>query len=294
MTNQAKHVLASIIATVVVIIAVGAYWSYTHTDNAVVDPARTTVFDPYTATYNLDGELVTFVAGHTSATADIFGEPIFGDLDGDGDTDAVVMVTKENGGSGTFFYVAVAINTPEGTIGTPAVFLGDRIAPQHVNIDDERTIVVNYATRAIDEPMTASPSIGVTDRLIVEGIDLIRKPPEIVSYVISTEDPTLYCNGADMDSEGYRQTIKREQSASTTLIHPTKVQMIKEIIDLATTGTCREAFGALDITEEDGTVTIPPFDGWAGVSIVLCRCRPEVEVNLLRISGITDVVWAAE
>jgi len=35
----------------------------------------------------------------------------------------------------------------------------------------------------------------------------------------------------------------------------------------------------------------PPIPGWAGICIAMCTCKPEVEVNLLRLPGISKVVW---
>jgi hypothetical protein len=79
------------------------------------------------------------------------------------------LLTYEPGGSGTFFYVAAALNTPDGYAGSEAFLLGDRIAPQSTNIDEgltargtyrQNVIVVNYADRLPGEPFTTSPSIG--------------------------------------------------------------------------------------------------------------------------------------
>jgi len=49
-------------------------------------------------------------------------------------------------------------------LGSDAVFLGDRIAPQTINMDENdsrvNVIVVNYAERNPGEPMTIRPSLG--------------------------------------------------------------------------------------------------------------------------------------
>ncbi len=70
-----------------------------------------------------------------------------------------------------------------------------------------------------------------------------------------------------------------------------QVELVKSIAVLSTTGQCQEAFKEMDFTVTGDTVHIPPINGWAGVSIAMCRCKPEVEVNLLRLPGITKVVW---
>lgn len=121
----------------------------------------------------------------------------------------------------------------------------------------------------------------------------ITPEPRSVTYLVSKEDSTKYCNGADMDSAGYQKTITTPESTSTAELNPTNVQIIKTIINAATTGMCRSVMSQLDITENNGTVYIPPIDAWAGVSIVMCSCKPQVEVNILQIPGLTKVVWLA-
>ena len=93
-----------------------------------------------------------------------FGNELFTDLDGDGDEDVVFLIAYEPGGSGTFYYVVAALKTENGYVGSDGYLLGDRIAPQSTEVSPNprhvNVIVVNYADRALDEPMTARPSIG--------------------------------------------------------------------------------------------------------------------------------------
>lgn len=114
-----------------------------------------------------------------------------------------------------------------------------------------------------------------------------------ITYLVSPIDSTKYCNGADMDSAGYRKTITVEQSTSASEVNPTKMQIIRTVIDAATDGMCREALDQTEIVENNGIVYITPFGAWAGVSITMCSCQPQVEVNLLRLPGITKVLWSA-
>lgn len=116
----------------------------------------------------------------------------------------------------------------------------------------------------------------------------IDKP---LTFLTSTKDTNTYCNGADMDTEGYRKTITEKSSVQTTETNLTTTEIIKETLSAATTGMCHDVITKLNITENAGTVTIPTTEGWAGISIVMCSCRPLVEVNLLQIPGITKVIW---
>lgn len=82
------------------------------------------------------------------------------DLNGDGREDVAFLLTQNQGGSGTFYYIVAALNTERGWVGSQALLLGDRIAPQTTEIGDNDLVVVNYADRAPGEPMTAQPSVG--------------------------------------------------------------------------------------------------------------------------------------
>ena len=142
------------------------------------------VFDPLSATYVIDGTAVHLVKGSAAVeaapgsaemtTTKIFGQPTVGDINGSDKNDAAVILVQDGGGSGTFYYVAAAINNGEensmgsgnSAVGTNAIFLGDRIAPDTMQIING-IITVNYADRAAGEPMSTAPSVGVSKYLIV-------------------------------------------------------------------------------------------------------------------------------
>lgn len=89
----------------------------------------------------------------------MFGEPVMGDLDKDGDEDAAILLANDLGGSGTFYYAVLAINNNGVYKATETMFLGDRIAPQTINIMEGRA-VYNFAERKAGEPFSTMPSIG--------------------------------------------------------------------------------------------------------------------------------------
>jgi hypothetical protein len=103
----------------------------------------------------------------TKIKTSFFGQPVYGDIDGDGTNDAVMLLVQNSGGSGIFYYVAAAFNTNGTFTGTNAIFLGDRISPQNVEIRDGM-IIANYADRSAHEPMTTPPSIGISKYLVLK------------------------------------------------------------------------------------------------------------------------------
>jgi hypothetical protein len=108
--------------------------------------------------YEIDGQTVILKNG---TSVQYFGNDAIGDLNGDRRRDVAFLLTQNPGGSGTFYYIAVALKTVDGYQGTNALFLGDRIAPQTTEIRNGE-VIVNYADRKIDEPMTANPSVGIS------------------------------------------------------------------------------------------------------------------------------------
>lgn len=110
----------------------------------------------------------------TKIKTSIFGQPVYGDLDGNGGNDAVMFMVQNSGGSGTFYYVAVALDMNGAFSGTQAIFLGDRISPQHIEIRDG-VIIVNYADRKGDEPMTVPPSIGLSKYFVLRENKLVER-----------------------------------------------------------------------------------------------------------------------
>lgn len=123
------------------------------------------------AAYEIDGKWMVLGTEGT----EYFGNAAIGDLNADNRPDTAFLFSYKPGGSGTFYYVAVALGTRDGYVGTNAMLLGDRIAPQTTSIEDG-DVIVNFAERKEGEPMTARPSMGVTSyfkmdngRLVYQG-----------------------------------------------------------------------------------------------------------------------------
>jgi hypothetical protein len=142
--------------------------------------------DPLNATYTLEGQKFRLIEGHNETQAVpasatkietlVFGKPVYGDLDGDGYEDAALVLTHQPGGSGTFYYVAAALNRNSTYRGTNGVLLGDRISPQTIQIRNG-VVVANYADRRPDEPMAAPPAVGKTKYLTLKSGQLEEIEP---------------------------------------------------------------------------------------------------------------------
>jgi hypothetical protein len=157
-----------LIVLAIAIVALGAY--------ASLKKQSSSGFDPLNTSYMIEGKTITFVNGAADTTTKLFGQPTLGDLDHDGKTDAAIILVQQPGGSGTFYYVAAAMNTASGAKGTNAILLGDRIAPQNIGIMNGQ-IVVNYADRKPGEPMSTQPSVGVTKYISFDGTALVEASP---------------------------------------------------------------------------------------------------------------------
>lgn len=137
------------------------------------------VSDYKNASYSIDGKTVTLVNGVSEVVNDVdssskiitkyFGNEIEKDLNNDGRKDIIFLLTQETGGSGVFFYVAAALNTEKWFVGSSAVLLWDRIAPQTTESGPGDSIIINYADHSLDEPLSSRPSVGKSMYLILDS-----------------------------------------------------------------------------------------------------------------------------
>ena len=120
-------------------------------------------------TYYLDNNPIKL----SDADIKYFGNELKKDINNDRLEDITFLYTKNSQGSGVFYYVTSAINSNKGFIGTNSIFLGDRIAPQNIEFNNG-DIVVNFADRKLEEPMTTQPSVGVSKYIKFSNNSLIE------------------------------------------------------------------------------------------------------------------------
>ncbi len=155
------------IIALVAIVAVTGFVKFNFSDSDIILPTENeNVLD---LKYTIDGQEFQMKDGkaeipivENSATKNklsTFNDPMKFDADKDGDMDYAVLLAHEPGGSGLFFYATLVINDAGTLKQTNAIFLGDRIAPQNINVIDGR-VVFNYVDRLADESMATAPSVG--------------------------------------------------------------------------------------------------------------------------------------
>lgn len=160
----------------------------------IFDESHNAASDYRKVTVYIDGDAVEV---GTSGTK-YFGNEAHKDINDDGIIDTAYIITRETGGSGVFYYAVVALWMDDGSyVGTNAVYLGDRIAPQSTEIRNS-IFVVNYADRAKDEPFSTAPSHGVTAYLFYQDGELRGVWPTYMYFynpTLDTDDTgTILCS----------------------------------------------------------------------------------------------------
>jgi hypothetical protein len=132
--------------------------------------------DPTNATFTIDGETVRLsngkhvrnigLGGAFSEETAITDAIAYGDINRDGRDDAVVVLARSGGGSGLFLYMAGFVSGATTYRGTEAVFLGDRIIPRSISINQSGIITVEYLDRQPDEPFAAEPTVTTSKQFV--------------------------------------------------------------------------------------------------------------------------------
>ncbi len=135
--------------------------------------------DPSNGTFTFDGERVTLSQGRKEGEGEngfysetrILESQARGDVNADGKEDVILFIARSGGGSGVFVYVAGFISSPTGHRGTEGIFIGDRISPQSLSIE-QGVITARFLDRSSDEPYSTEPTIPTTRQFVVTGGEL--------------------------------------------------------------------------------------------------------------------------
>ena len=139
--------------------------------NVSVKSESTRRLKPQKSSFVIDGELIKLKNGVSEIRIDkssaskivtkYTGINAKGDLNNDSLVDMAVILTQETGGSGTFYYVAVISSKNKRYYGSNAIFLGDRIKVNRVEVKNGE-VVVNYWDRKKSESMVEEPTVATS------------------------------------------------------------------------------------------------------------------------------------
>lgn len=269
-----KIVLGIIVLALSVIMCL---WYITYVDKAVREPIAiedivpSLPSSPFDASYNIDGKEIQLTAGRfekeigpgtaVKEVTEVWGEPIMGDVNGDGAEDAVFWLTYNGGGSGTFFYLAVAVWNGEGFVGSNAILLGDRIAPQHIKLWYD-VIVVNYAERTEGQSLSEQPSLGVSRYFTVSGAEVaelgpLTKGEEVLAgtMVWGPESRTFTsCNGetywiaSESSAHAVLEVVYTQRTIEKNVDTPVFVLVGGAVVDAPAKGSGADYKHAFEIT----------------------------------------------
>ena len=135
-------------------------------------PSVIVATESHDGTFTIEGQKTTLTRGISEVAAApgsaskiitrYFGNDVAADFDLDGRQDLAFIITQDRGGSGMFYYVVALLNKASGTVGTKAALLGDRIAPQTLELSGKNTLIANFAERKKGEGFTVPPSVGTS------------------------------------------------------------------------------------------------------------------------------------
>ncbi len=153
-----------------------------------------------------NGEIQSFqlTDGAYTSSADVTSEDYtsvsvadmaaFGDLDGDGVEDAVVVIGLNCGGTGVFTYLAAVRNDAGAPVFTSLIFLDDRPMIENLSIGSGE-IVADVTLHGVDDAMCC-PSVRTRQGYRLFGGELVYTnwvtwTPENQERVISVSAPTI-------------------------------------------------------------------------------------------------------
>ena len=134
--------------------------------------------NPYNHTFSIEKEKVVLHNGQSRVSipgsaavilTQIIHKPVYVDLDGDNVREAVSILMQQTGGTGSFYYLAVA---DDGDKIIESYFLGDRINIVSVNVVNN-IIIVEYVERAVSQPMASKPTVKVSKQFKLDGEKIV-------------------------------------------------------------------------------------------------------------------------
>jgi hypothetical protein len=105
----------------------------------------------------------------------------YGDLDGDGDTDAVVVLVSNTGGSGVFHDLYALLDQAGEAVPSQPSFLGDRVQIASISVEEEGAVVLAMMTQGPDDPMCCATLAVEQTWLLEDGALQLVDEVELVA-----------------------------------------------------------------------------------------------------------------
>lgn len=152
----------------------------------------------YNMDYIIDGEMFALSNGmgvdsQNTSTLKIIDQPVFGDLNKDGNRDAALWLKKETSNSDTLFYATIAINEGDTFKSESSVLLGENITPETIVIIDNQAtyqfqtqtnntttnnqLTVGFdtsGTQVIVLPSSTNPAINTAEDLLSKNWSWVK------------------------------------------------------------------------------------------------------------------------
>ena len=204
-------------------------------------------------------------------TVALVGEPVTGDVTGDGKPDAALLIRNDPGGSGTFYYAVVAVGEGGSYRATNALPLGDRITPQAVDFAGGR-FIYRFVERGAEESMAQTPTL---ERSVSVVFDPKSRSISAVGYFPGADwlwqpigmDPALATDSAtwvDYLSQAGSEHVAELYREGTTLIPSTAVTGSTPRYDITFTQPWgSDPFGDYRVPIPLGT-HVPQYEGGDG------------------------------
>ena len=163
----------------------GAYLREGHCDlknnswsNSIVPGSAVVDYDPFNYSYSIENEAVVLRNGKARETipgssaiiiTEMISAPLYANLDDTNSNEAVSVLLQQTGGSGTFYYLAVAAN---GEKLIESYFLGDRIKIESLKAE-KKVITVDYLEREKGQAMASMPTVRVSREFKLVGEKIV-------------------------------------------------------------------------------------------------------------------------
>lgn len=156
----------------------GKYLRESGCDKAQAKSFHVATVDPYNHHYRVENDDVYLRYGSDTRTipgtasviiTEISGRPLVADIDADGVDDAVVILMQHTGGSGVFYYIALALAN---AVSVESAFVGDRIEIEQVALTKQGIRLV-YVDRSPEQAMVEKPKLRHRVRYVLKNNRLV-------------------------------------------------------------------------------------------------------------------------